>query len=139
MSVLSEVRLVLATTIGVACDLTPIAGVPTNLVPGTVYVRPSRYGDYITRDDPIANFINPAVNMQAILVFPILDVSAMQDKMDDYVLATMAALEGDPRLGGRTSDIVLTRVVGPGYILNETLGLEFTFAPFLVRGLPPEE
>ena len=75
------------------------------------------------------------MNMQAVVVFPAIDVSSVQDRMDDYVQDIFAQLAVTPTLGGLTSDIILEEVSEPGIIGGQLLGIELTFAPFQVRDL----
>lgn len=132
---LKAVRVALSTELATATGLTGIPNVPTEIRPGTVYVRPSRDLPYISTKDEIATYDRPAVNMQAVVVFPAIDVSSVQDRMDDYVQAIYAQLELAPTLGGLTSDIILEEVSEPGIIGGQLLGIELTFAPFQVKNL----
>ena len=132
---LKAVRVALANQLATATGLTGIPNVPTEIRPGTVYVRPSREIAYVTTKDEIATYGRPAVNMQAVVVFPAIDVSSVQDRMDDYVQDIFAQLAVTPTLGGLTSDIILEEVSEPGIIGGQLLGIELTFAPFQVRDL----
>ena len=131
---LKAVRVALSSLLGTATGLTAIPNVPTEIRAGTVYIRPARDRPYISTLDEIATYGRPAVNMQAVVVFPAIDVSSVQDRMDDYVQDIYAQLELDPTLGGKTSDVVLTEVSEPG-IIGNLLGAELTFAPFQVKNL----
>lgn len=131
---LKAVRVALAEQLATATGLTGIPNVPTEIRPGTVYVRPSRDTPYISTQEEIATYSNPAVNMQAVLVFPAIDVSSVQDRLDDYVQQIYAQLELAPTLGGLSSDIILTEVSEPGSIGN-LLAVELTFDPFQVKNL----
>jgi hypothetical protein len=138
MSVLKPVRVALSTLLGTATGLHAVPGVPSEVVAGMVYVRPARDKPYVSKREDVANFVNPAVNMQAVLVFPSNDVVQVQDLMDQYVEDIFAALELDPTLGGLTSSVVLAEVSQPGFVVGQILAVELTFDPFLVRGLPQE-
>jgi hypothetical protein len=135
---LKAVRVALAAALGTATGLTPIPNVPTEIRPGTVYVRPSREAPYISTQDENATWSRPAVNMQAVIVFPAIDVSSVQDRMDDYVQDIFTALDLDPYLGNTVSGIALTEVSEPGIIGGALLGIELTFAPFQVKNLKEE-
>lgn len=131
---LKAVRVALAEQLATATGLTGIPNVPTEIRPGTVYVRPSRDAPYISTQEEIATYSNPAVNMQAVLVFPAIDVSSVQDRLDDYIQQIYAQLELVPTLGGLSSDIILTEVSEPG-VIGTLLAVELTFDPFQVKNL----
>ena len=136
MSALGDVRTALAALLGTATGLTAIPNVPSEIRPGTIYVRPHRGRDYIdAKDEEIATFTHPAVNMQAVIVFPPIDVSHVQNKLDEYVEDIMQGFSADPTLGQLVSDLTLSQVSEPGSIIGELLGVEITIAAFTVNAL----
>ena len=76
--------------------------------------------------------------MQAVIVFPALDVAHVQNKLDQYVEAILAGFSADPTLANQVSDLTLAQVSEIGIITGDLLGVEVSIAPFTVNALRKE-
>lgn len=135
MSLVSEARRSITTLLASALGIPGTPSVPANLAPGTFWLRPTRGIAYYDTTGEYATWTRPAINLQAIVAIPSQNFVGAQDWIDDKLEDMIAAIELDPTVGKKISQLVLTEVSEPGLIDNKLLAVAITFRPFNVVGL----
>lgn len=105
---------------------------PSQVNPGTFYLRPRRGRQYVTvRSPETGAWGRPEVNLELVLVAPNGNANPL-DWLDDTVAAILPALYS-ANVG--TSALQVEGVSEPGLIGQNNVGVVITLAPFTVTEL----
>jgi hypothetical protein len=135
MATIGEVRQALADLLKTSLEMTYAhAYWPGTVMPLTVAVIPQPGRDYVSFED--ATFCRPVWALSAVIIGPSTNLPVAMEWLDDAIARAPAAVDADPRLGGRVSNLVVEAVTEPGRITetasNWLMAVELRFRPFFL-------